>query len=179
MRTLLPLLLTLLPMPLLQAADVHQHGVAQMDLVLEPPLLAIAFSSPLANLTGSEHQPVSAEEQKAWTRLQVQLKKADALIQLPTQADCSLRRVDLHLPFTVNTGTHDHHQHTDDTRHTQHADLMAEYQYLCANSAALTQLTLPLMSAFPAIERLEVQLITPTGQHQRSLEKSQTELSLP
>ncbi|MBR9829679.1 MAG: DUF2796 domain-containing protein [Oceanospirillales bacterium] len=178
MRTLILLLFTLTPLTLLQAASTHQHGVAQLDLVLEPPMLAIGFSSPLANLNGYEHQPVSAEERQAWSRLLAQLKSADALIQLPAHADCSLSRVDLHLPFTTDKGEHDH-RHTTDAPHPQHADLMAEYLYLCANSTAITQLVLPLLPAFPAIERLNVQLITPAGQHSSTLTQGQTELQLP
>jgi hypothetical protein len=181
---LLPLLLS--PLLLLQpvlAADIHQHGVAQLDMVIEPPMVAIAFSSPLANLAGFEYQPASAEEQARWDATLAQLRRADELIQLPVAADCSLSRVDLHLPFTAKTGQqshdHSHHPTQDEHQHTAHADLMAEYQYLCANSQALNTLQLPLMQRFPAIEQLNVQLITASGQHQHTLTAGQTELPLP
>jgi hypothetical protein len=177
------LLTLLLPTQSLMAAGVHQHGVAELDMVIEPPMVAIAFSSPLANLTGFEHRPASAEEQALWDSTLALLQRADELIQLPTAADCSLSRVDLHLPFTAKNGhqshDHQHHQAQDEHQHTAHADLMAEYQYLCANSQALKTLQLPLMQRFPAIEQLNVQLITVSGQHQHTLTAGQTELPLP
>ncbi|MBA4502363.1 DUF2796 domain-containing protein [Marinobacterium marinum] len=176
------LLLALLPLPGLMAAGVHQHGVAQLDLVIEPPLIAVAFSSPLANLTGFEHAPSTADEQQIWDRALAQLRRSEELIRLPAAADCSLSRADLHLPFIPETGqqtstqahAHDHAHEGSDTGH--HADLMAEYQYLCANSAALEALEFPLMQVFPAIERLDIQSITPTGQHRHTLTHGQTRL---
>ena len=177
------LLTLLLPTQSLMAAGVHQHGVAELDMVIEPPMVAIAFSSPLANLAGFEYQPASAEEQARWDATLAQLRRADELIQLPVAADCSLSRVDLHLPFTAKTGQqshdHSHHPTQDEHQHTAHADLMAEYQYLCANSQALNTLQLPLMQRFPAIEQLNVQMITPSGQHQRTLSATETGLQLP
>lgn len=177
------LLTLLLPTQSLMAAGVHQHGVAELDMVIEPPMVAIAFSSPLANLAGFEYQPASAEEQARWDATLAQLRRADELIQLPVAADCSLSRVDLHLPFTAKTGQqshdHSHHPTQDEHQHTAHADLMAEYQYLCANGQALKTLELPLMQHFPAIEQLNVQMITPSGQHQRTLSATETGLQLP
>jgi hypothetical protein len=177
------LLTLLLPAPSLIAAGIHQHGIAGLDMVIEPPMVAIAFSSPLANLTGFEHQPASAEEQEHWDATLAQLQRADELIQLPAAADCSLSRVDLHLPFTAKSDhqshDHEHQQAQDEHQHIAHADLMAEYQYLCANSQALTTLQLPLMQRFPAIEQINVQLITASGQHQHTLTAGQTELPLP
>ena len=52
------------------AAGVHQHGVAQLDVVLEPPALTLALHSPLANFIGFEYQPVTAAEQASWEQLQ-------------------------------------------------------------------------------------------------------------
>lgn len=184
MRLRLSLVLAaLLPMQNLMAADVHQHGIAQLDLVIEPPLLAIAFNSPLANLVGFEHRPVTAEEHADWERTLAQLQRAEELFRLPPDADCSLSRADLHLPFKlqpeVRSPAHDHGHDHNEAAHSDHADLMAEYQYLCANPRALKMLELPLLQRFPAIERLNAQLVTPSGQHQRSLNNGQTGLQLP
>ena len=56
---------------------------------------------------------------------------------------------------------------------------MVEYHYLCADSAQLKQLQLPLMKHYPGIERLDVQLITPSGQHLSQLRQGETLLELP
>lgn len=183
MRLIKPLLLcALLPLPQLQAASVHQHGVAQMDLVLEPPMLAVSMRSPLANLLGFEHRPASAQEQSEWMELKQQLQQAENQLILPQTADCSLSQVALHQPFSDHSSERGHSQnHDHDHAHeeTAHTDLMVEYHYMCANPEQLTQLELPLMQRFPAIERLEVQLITPSGQHMRTLTQGEQVLPLP
>jgi hypothetical protein len=188
MRLIPPLLLcALLPLQTAVAAGIHQHGVAQLDLVLDPPTLAVSVRSPLANLIGFEHRPVSEQEQADWTRLQQQLQQADHLLQLPAAADCSLSKVALHQPFTEmdthdghgHSHSHDHHSDSADDEHQAHADLMVEYHYLCADPAQLDQLELPLMQHYPGIERLDVQLITPSGQHLSQLRQGETLLELP
>lgn len=187
MQLIKPLLLcALLPLQPLLAAGVHQHGIAQLDLVLEPPMLAISVRSPLANLIGFEHRPASDQERADWQQLKQQLQQAELQIQLPAAADCSLSRVALHQPFMDEPSSdghnhgHDHGQ-TDSHAHDEetHADLMVEYHYLCARAERLQQMTLPLMQHFPGIEQLEVQLITPAGQHLRSLSQGEQVLSLP
>lgn len=160
------------------ATGVHQHGVARLDLVLEPPLLAISLRSPLANLIGFEHRPASAQQQTDWRLLQQQLQQAQQLIRLAPAADCSLSRVELHTPFT-DAPRQDNHDHDTSYGQTAHMDLMVEYQYLCAQPSKLEQLELPLMQLYPGIEHLEVQLLTPSGQHLRNLTAGEQVLSLP
>jgi len=186
MRLLKSLLLcALLPASLVTAGQVHQHGVAQLDLVLEPPLLAIAIRSPLANLVGFEHQPATAAEESAWEELLLKMKQAGHQISLPAAADCSLSQVELHQPFPATTGQHhDHsHDHAHDHDHgaetAPHADLMVEYHYLCANADQLQMLELPLMKHYPGIDTLEVQMLTPSGQHLRQLNTGEQVLTLP
>lgn len=164
------------------AAGAHQHGVARLDLVLEPPLLAISFHSPLANLIGFEHRPDSAQQQTAWVQLQQQLQQATPLIHLTPAADCSLSQVELHTPFTNSPRQDDHeheHEHDNSYDETAHVDLTVEYQYLCAQPSKLKQLQLPLMQLYPGIEHLEAQLLTPSGQHLRSLTAGEQLLALP
>ncbi|GAA0787193.1 ZrgA family zinc uptake protein [Marinobacterium sediminicola] len=175
------LLIAGLPVHMAVAASIHQHGVAQLDMVIEPPMVAITLTSPLANLTGFEHQPTRHEELAVWDATLVKLRQADELIRFPEGADCSLSRVELHLPYTPDSHEQmHHHAHEHETSHSAaHADLMAEYQYLCADSRKLNALELPLMHHFPAIEHLELQLITPDGQHRHMLNAGHTRLSLP
>jgi len=183
MRLIKPLLLcALLPLQPALAADVHQHGVAQLDLVLEPPMLAVSVRSPLANLLGFEHRPASAQEQSEWMQLKQDLQEADKQLTLPPTADCNLSQVTLHQPFpdhSQESGHPNDHGHDHAHEETTHTDLMVEYHYMCASPEQLTQLELPLMQRFPAIERLEVQLITPSGQHMRTLTQGEQVLPLP
>lgn len=153
------------------AVGVHQHGVAQLDVVLEPPLLTVALHSPLANLIGFEHQPVTAGEQARWAELQKQIQQADLQLVLPERAACSLQEVALSSPFADHDHDHDHGHH--------HADLTVEYRFHCNKAAQLNQLQLPLLQNYPGIEKLEVRMLTPAGQHLQHLGGPQNTLSLP
>lgn len=186
MRLLKSLLFcTLLPALPASAGQVHQHGVAYLDLVLDPPLLAVSIRSPLANLIGFEHQPGTADEQAAWEQLLRRMRQAGHQISLPPEADCSLSQVELHQPFPTTSGQdhdHDHghvHAHDHGAETAPHADLMVEYHYLCADPDQLQALELPLMKHYPGIESLEVQMLTPSGQHLRQLGAGEQVLSLP
>ena len=157
----------------------HQHGQAYLDMVLEPPTLLISISSPLANLTGFEYQPATKEEQSRWEQVKQDMQTPDLLIRLPEAADCSLSRVLLQSPFaTAEAHDHDHGDHGDHGDH-QHADLMAEYQYVCARAEALRQLELPIMQKYPDIERLRLQFIAPDRLHRIDINAGQDHVELP
>lgn len=155
----------------------HQHGQAYLDMVLEPPTLLISISSPLANLTGFEYQPATKEEQSRWEQVKQDMQTPDLLIRLPEDADCSLSRVLLQSPFAT-AEAHDHGDHGDHGDH-QHADLMAEYQYVCARAEALRQLELPIMQKYPDIERLRLQFIAPDRLHRIDINAGQGHVELP
>ena len=172
MRKKFPSLLgMLLFTPWACAVGIHQHGVAQLDLVLEPPQLSVAIRSPLANLIGFEHPPATPQQQALWTGLQQQLQQAQQQIVPSAAAACTLQAVRLSAPFADHDHDHDHDH--------SHADLSVEYDFHCAQAAALNSLQLPLMQNFPAIERLDVQMLTPSGQHFFHLNHLEHRLPLP
>ena len=167
-------------------AGVHQHGVAQLDVVIEPPALTLALHSPLANLVGFEHPPVTAEEQALWADLQKQMQQPGLQLVLPQAAGCSVQHSEMNNPFASHTEhTHEHeheheHEHNDEHHDDHdHADLTVEYRFHCAQPKQLTQLELPLMQNYPGIEKLEVRMLTPSGQHLHILQTSEQQLTLP
>lgn len=176
MRKKFPSLLgMLLFTPWACAVGIHQHGVAQLDLALEPPQLSVAIHSPLANLIGFEHPPATPQQQALWVGLQQQLQQAQQHIVLPDAAACTLQAVRLSAPFADHEHNHDHDHDHDHS----HADLSVEYDFHCTQAAALNSLQLPLMQNFPAIERLDVQMLTPSGQHFFHLNHLEHRLPLP
>lgn len=165
-------------------AGVHQHGVAQLDVVIEPPALTLALHSPLANLVGFEHPPVTAEEQALWADLQQQMQQPGLQLVLPQAAGCSVQHSEMNNPFASHTEhTHEHeheHEHNDEHHDDHdHADLTVEYRFHCVQPKQLTQLELPLMQNYPGIEKLEVRMLTPSGQHLHILHTAEQHLPLP
>ena len=172
-------LLGLLLPGMASALGVHQHGVAQLEVVLEPPLLGVTLHSPLANLLGFEYAPATAREQARWHELQQQLRNAGQQLVLPAAAGCRLESVELVHPFAGHNNDHDHDHDHDHAHAHDHADLAVDYLFRCSQAQHLRQLQLPLLGNFPAIERLQVRLLMPSGQHQHELSGGQQELPLP
>lgn len=69
--------------------NAHVHGLAALNIVIEENVLAVELTSPLANLSGFEHAPATAAEQKELTRVQAMLLQADSLFKLPAAAECT------------------------------------------------------------------------------------------
>jgi len=157
----------------------HQHGTAHFDMVLEPPTLLMSISSPLANLVGFEHRPQTPEQEARLLALQQQMQKPETLVTLPAAADCSLSRVLLQNPFPDNSHNHDHAHTADEHSHEHHAELMAEYHYVCARPEHLDQVELPLIQLYPGIEQLRFQFIAADRQHRVDLQAPQNSIRLP
>lgn len=70
------------------------------------------------------------------------------------------------------------HAHDHDHDH-DHSELTVEYQYNCTQPQQLKQVQLPLLQNYPGIEKLEVRMLSPAGQHLQSLGGQEHRLTLP
>lgn len=148
------------------APSVHQHGHAQIDLLLEANQLHLDFTSPAANLLGFEHAPRTEAQQLQLAQLHRQLTQAQ-LLALPDNAQCKLHSEQLNNPLS------------QDPAHQAHADIQLQQQWHCAHPQAFTALDFsPLFEAFAGIEQLHLQLIAPHGQQGAQLTPQQPRLEL-
>ncbi|RHW19947.1 DUF2796 domain-containing protein [Pseudomonas jilinensis] len=156
----------------------HQHGVANLNLVLEGSALAIELESPADNLVGFEYLPSTDADKAKVREAMASLRQADALFQFPAAAGCSLDQVELQSPLfsaVEHSHKHDHgHAHTHKHDHDNaHNDIEAHYHFTCTNVAALNQIELKLFESFPRTEKLLLQAITPAGQQGGELSPAQ------
>ena len=186
MRRLLPCL-SLLMLPLAQAADTHthhehdhqhgseytslgahDHGVASLDMVLEDGVLLIELLSPAINLLGFEHAPHSAAEQQQVAELRATLAAPQALFGLPPACRLAQQALSSPLLGTPSAGAAD----------TGHSDIRASYRFDCGAAERLATLDFSaLFQRFPATERIQVQLIAPAGQQGLELTPRQSQLN--
>lgn len=160
-------------------AGPHVHGHANLDIVIDPPATAVRFSAPLASLVGFEHRPETAAEAARVKKMQASLNQPENLIQLPAEADCSLSKVVSQAPFSA-VPKHAHSQEAEHHHDSEaHADMEVEYHYVCGNSDALTQLSLPVFRHHPGIEQLKLQFLAPDRQHHLNLTPSDSDVTLP
>ena len=154
--------------------DAHEHGVASLNVALDGQTLEIQLQSPAMNLVGFEHEAKSDADKAKVAAARQHLEQPQALFALPIEAKCALQDSDLDSPL-FGGHAHDEHEHADEHGHS---DIDASYRFACANAEALQTLELgSFFGTFPGTEKLEVQLIGPSGQQGAELTPSNSRLS--
>ena len=184
-RLLLALPFALLPLAIAQAADEHdhaehaslaphEHGVGRLNAALDCQTLELEFDSPAMNLVGFEHAASTPEDKAKVSTARARLEKPLALFSLPSKAGCKVASQELNSPLfgdkpDVDEDDDDHDEDVKDAdgheHHHDHSEIHAHYQLTCATPGALENLDLAnLFNTFPATQKIQVQLIGPSGQ---------------
>ncbi len=148
----------------------HEHGVGQLDVVIQGNEVVLALDGPAANIIGFEHAPGNDKERATLDQAIATLKAGDKLFLFSPEAGChqTLANIDTSL-------LSEHEDHDEEEHH--HADLEADYQFHCDQPDSLEQIKVKLFEAFPATHLLQVQMVTPKGQSGAKLSPSNTTLS--
>ena len=154
--------------------DAHEHGLASLNVALDGQTLEIQLQSPAMNLVGFEHEAKSDADKAKVAAARQHLEQPQALFALPIEAKCALQDSELDSPL-FGGHAHDEHEHADEHGHS---DIDASYRFACANAEALQTLELgSFFGTFPGTEKLEVQLIGPSGQQGAELTPRNSRLS--
>lgn len=175
-RLLLALPFALLPLAAAQAHEdhdhdhthgtlgAHEHGVAKLNVVLDGNTLELELDSPAMNLVGFEHMASSDADKTKVAAVRQQLEQPLKLFALASAAGCKDDQQELQSPLFGDAAKADDDGDEHEEGHV-HSDINAHYQLTCATPAKLTQIDLaPLYKAFPATQKINVQLIGPNGQ---------------
>lgn len=164
----------------------HQHGLAELKILLEANRVEIEFESPAFNLVGFEHKASSLQEKKA-------VKNAIALLESPTRliafggSACSPEATQIDASSVSNEEEeHEHeaeHQHEDEHAHeheteTSHADIVARYSFSCENNSDLSYIEINFFRLFSGLEKVKALWVGETGQGAMQLTASNRRLDL-
>ncbi|MBI6943904.1 DUF2796 domain-containing protein [Pseudomonas putida] len=173
-RLLLALPFALLPVVAAYAHDehdhahgtlaAHEHGVAKLNAVLDGNTLELELDSPAMNLVGFEHSATSDADKAKVAAVRQLLEQPLKLFGLAAAAGCKEDAQELQSPLFGDAAKADDDGDEHEHGH-QHSDINAHYQLNCSAPEKLTQLDLtPLFKTFPATQKINVQLIGPSGQ---------------
>ncbi|QLL12802.1 DUF2796 domain-containing protein [Pseudomonas chlororaphis] len=182
-RLLLALPFALLPLAIAHAAEkhdhdhehgslgAHEHGVARLNAALDGQTLELELESPAMNLVGFEHAASTDADKAKIAAVRAQLEKPLALFSLPPAAGCVVAQQELESPL-FGDKPEDHDEDHDEAKdanghehHHEHSEIHAHYQFTCATPGALKSLDLAgVFKTFPATQKIQVQLISPSGQ---------------
>ena len=151
--------------------DAHEHGVGRLNAVLDGKALELELESPAMNLVGFEHLATTDADKAKLAAARKQLEQPLVLFSLPKAAGCVVSSQELESPLFGDKPDDDHDHATDgkgaaahDHDH-DHSEIHAHYQFTCTSPAALKNLDLAnLFKTFPATQKIQVQLIGPSGQ---------------
>ena len=197
------LLLVLAPMLLAQssgspdyrAMEAHQHGQAELRILLETNRVEMEFESPAFNLVGFEHKASSSLEKKAVKNAKAFLESPADLISFGGTA-CSPAAIQVDVSSVSNQedkhqhddDEHDHeaeHQEHDEPSHeheheteTSHADIIARFSFSCGNKSDLSYFVINFFRVFPGLEKIKALWVSETGQGSMQLTRSNRRLDL-
>ncbi|WP_223521887.1 DUF2796 domain-containing protein [Pseudomonas sp. GL-B-19] len=175
-RLLLALPFALLPLAVAHAADehdhehgslgAHEHGVGRLNAALDGQTLELELESPAMNLVGFEHAATTDADKAKVATVRAQLEKPLVLFNLPKAAGCVIAMQELESPlFGDKPDADDHDEDAKNEHHHDHSEIHAHYQFTCAAPGALKNLDLAnIFNTFPATQKIQVQLISPSGQ---------------
>ena len=182
--------------------DSHQHGLAELRLLLEEQRIEIEFESPAFNLVGFEHKASNPEEKSLVRNVEAILASPAPLMSLKGGA-CSLgsSQVDVssiiggddkhgheteHEPEDKHehADEHDHeakHEHQDKHEHayedkTSHADISASYSFSCDNLRGLKYVEVNFFDIFSGLESIKGVWVSETSQGAAQLTNSNRRL---
>jgi hypothetical protein len=180
-RLLLALPFALLPLAVAHAADehdhehgslsAHEHGVGRLNAALDGQTLELELQSPAMNLVGFEHTATTDADKAKVAAVRAQLEKPLTLFNLPKAAGCVVATQELESPLFGDKpdADDDHDEAAKDEggheHHHDHSEIHAHYQFSCSAPGALKTLDLAnIFNTFPATQKIQVQLISPSGQ---------------
>jgi len=149
-----------------KAEDAHVHGEAVLEVVIDEAGALLGFEAPAIDIVGFEYLPKTDEEQQAIDAKIAILGDMSNVVALPDAAGCTL--VDVHVDFEAE-------EHDGEV---EHIAFHAEYELDCADVSALTSLQATVFDQFPALEEMEVEVVSPAGQKGAHLEPDRTKLEL-
>lgn len=156
-----------LALPAAQAAPgAHQHGVVTLEVAIDGAELSLGLRAPLHDLIGFERAPRTAAERQAAAELLRRLRAPGALFEPSTAAGCTLAAATVQAPVLEGGAAE-----------ADHAELVADYRYQCAQPQALRGLKHRLFADFRRIARIEVAVAGPRGQAQHKLKRPADTLS--
>ncbi|WP_437882434.1 DUF2796 domain-containing protein [Pseudomonas sp. LRF_L74] len=187
-RILLALPFALLPLAAAQAHEhdheehgslgKHEHGVASLNVALDGRTLEIELQSPAMNIVGFEHAATSDADKASAAAAKARLQKPLELFALSAAA-CTIQENQVKSPLFGDKAEAHEHEHADEHEHAhEHADVDADYAFTCDKADALKTLDLSaFFLQFPATEKINVQLIGPSGQKGAQLTKTEPRLA--
>ena len=171
--------------------DTHEHGAANLMLVIEGDKLQIGIEVPSESLIGFEHFPKSRSDRENFNEAIKILSDPSKFFSTPDDAECLL--TGLNVSQTLFSGNeedehghekkdehghddHDEHGHEDSEKGEIHSEFRSNYSWNCLHTDEIDSIGNKLFSFFPRIEEIRVNWITTSGQGSLEIESGDNQI---
>ena len=171
--------------------DSHEHGAANLMMVMEEEKLQIEFEVPSESLIGFEHFPKSRSNRGNFNEAIKILSNPSKFFSTPDDAECLLTC--LNVSQTLFPGEeedehghekkdehghddHDEHGHEDSEKGEIHSEFRSNYSWNCLHTDEIDSIGNKLFSFFPRIEEIRVNWITTSGQGSLEIEPGDNQI---
>jgi len=144
----------------------HVHGQATLQVSVDGSTLAVGLSIPGHDAVGFEHPPTSAEQTATLAKATETLRGGTWLVPVAA-AGCKAP------PARVVADGFD-----ASAKPGAHGDFDVTYQFTCANPEQLASLEVGLFKAFPALQRVVVDIVGANGAAEQILDHTTTQVTL-
>lgn len=143
----------------------HVHGVSDLDVAIDKGVVEVDIHGPGINFVGFEHAPSTDQERQALADATRTLQQPASWLVFPEAARCMLTSAKV-----ADAGKPDA---------DGHMDVSAHYRFTCAKPDALTGFDVGLLRTFPHTVKINVDLVTPSGQGQATVDANQSHVTVP
>ena len=171
--------------------DAHEHGSANLDIVIDTDTIQMSFHSPAVNIVGFEYATDDKQQLLLIKQAKDSLSNVNDMFSLVGNVSCQTVKASANW-LTEHEEEHDdhegheeehddhegHEEEHDETPSSEHAEFIAEYELTCKQLNNLTAIEVNLFEFFPAIADLDVQMIYAGGQVKQELNATNTLIEL-
>lgn len=140
----------------------HVHGEVTVNIALDGRTLALEIDAPAAQALGFEKSPRDDRERAAVKAVDDWFRSGRNMLGVPPAAGCRLVRAEF-TPPKLGSG---------------HSDYRGRYRFDCAAPQALAWVEVWALRRMQGLEKAEVNLITPAGQRQETLQGGAVRVTL-
>lgn len=165
--------------------EAHEHGAAEVHVVVEGEALYVELRVPAMNVVGFEHAAHDEAQRRTIAAVAEQLERTEEIFTPTPAAQCRSVHAHASLEMIGHAGEEHEHEQGSEKEHEEsesvaaHSEMQAEYEFECASPDELAEIRTQLFEHYPGIERIDAEIIGSGGQTAATLTSQSPLVPIP
>jgi hypothetical protein len=142
--------------------NVHAHGAAELNIVVEGKQITVEFRTPAEGVMGFEHEAkTDADQKKRDAAIKNIKERFGEMMILDKKLGCTFRAGEVLLVETGGADSKDPKgKKSADKKSGEHREVRATHNFACNHDPAGSRVTFGVTKLFPGIRELKVQILS-------------------